>query len=112
MASNFLATILDAATELLLKAGLDASIVPQMLMPLVQGTLQNVNKFDAGKALTGPVARGDKMSVAKHLEALRQLPELRDLYTSLAIRSLHIAKRENHLAEEKIKSLEALLEDK
>ena len=111
MASNFLATILDAATELLLKAGLDASIVPQMLMPLVQGTLQNVNKFDAGKALTGPVARGDKTSVAKHLEALRQLPELRDLYSSLAIRSLQIAKRENHLAEEKIKSLEALLGD-
>jgi predicted short-subunit dehydrogenase-like oxidoreductase (DUF2520 family) len=109
MASNFLATILDAATELLLKAELSASIVPQILMPLVQGTLQNVNKFDAATALTGPVARGDETSVAKHLEALQQLPDLHDLYVCVAKRSLQVAKRKKYLPEEKIKALEDLL---
>lgn len=109
MASNFLASILDTAAEVLAAAGLPKADIPQILMPLVQGTLQNVNKFDAGKALTGPVVRGDKTSVAKHLEALEKLPQLRDLYISVASRSLQIAKRENYLSEEKIKALEALL---
>ena len=109
MASNFLATLLDTATTLLSRAGLDDSMAPQVLMPLVQGTLQNVNKFDAGTALTGPVARGDEKSLTKHLEALHKYPELRDFYTTMAYRSLQIAKREKYLSEERIKALEALL---
>jgi predicted short-subunit dehydrogenase-like oxidoreductase (DUF2520 family) len=109
IASNFLVTLLDTASELLSKAGLADSMVSQVLMPLVQGTLQNVNKFDAGKALTGPVARGDKTSIVMHLEALHNFPELRALYTTLAYRSLQIAKREHYLSEEKIKAMEALL---
>jgi predicted short-subunit dehydrogenase-like oxidoreductase (DUF2520 family) len=109
MASNFLSTLLDTATELLSQAGLTDSTAPLVLMPLVKGTLQNVNKFDAGTSLTGPVARGDEKSIAKHLEALHKLPELRDLYTTIAYRSLQIAKREKYLSEEKIKALEALL---
>jgi len=109
MASNLLATLLDTATELLSQAGLPKSMAPQVLMPLVQGTLQNVNKFDAGTALTGPVARGDETSITKHLEALHKLPELRELYATIAYRSLQIAKREKYLSEEKFKALEALL---
>lgn len=112
MASNFMATILDAAEELLLKAGLDAHIVPRILMPLVQGTLQNVNKFDAENAMTGPVARGDITSVEKHLESLRGLPEFHDLYISIAKRSLQIARRKKSLPEEKIRAMEAMLADK
>ena len=109
MASNFLATLLDTATGLLSRAGLDDSMASQILMPLVQGTLQNVNKFDAGSALTGPVARGDEKSLKKHLEALHEFPELRDLYATMAYRSLQIAKRKNCLSGDKIKALEALL---
>lgn len=112
MASNFLATLLDTAMELLSQAGLADSTASQVLMPLVQGTLQNVNKFDAGTALTGPVVRGDEKSIAKHLEALHKLPELRDLYTTIAYRSLQIAKREDKMSEEKFRALKALLEGK
>jgi predicted short-subunit dehydrogenase-like oxidoreductase (DUF2520 family) len=112
MASNFIATLLDTAAKLLSQAGLADSMASQVLMPLVQGTLQNVNKFDAGTALTGPVARGDQKSITKHLEALNKHPELRELYKTIARQSLQITKREGFLSEEKIKTLEALLEDK
>lgn len=109
MASNLLATLLDTAAELLDQAGLSGFTAAQVLMPLIKGTLQNVNKLDAGKALTGPVARGDETSVSKHLETLQKQPEIRHLYATLALRSLRIAKREKYLSEEKIKALEALL---
>lgn len=112
MASNFLATLLDTATEVLSQIGLSKSTASQVLFPLVQGTLQNVNKFNAGTALTGPVTRGDEKTIAKHLEALQKYPELRNLYAIIAYRSLQIAKREKNLTDEKIKILEALLGDK
>jgi predicted short-subunit dehydrogenase-like oxidoreductase (DUF2520 family) len=112
IASNFLVTLLDTATQLLSQAGLDDSMASRVLMPLVQGTLQNVNKFNAETALTGPVARGDHHSIAKHLEALQKLPDLHGLYKTMAKQSLQIAKRERSLSEEKIKALEDLLADK
>lgn len=112
MASNFLATLLDTAAELLSQAGLADSTASQVLMPLVQGTLQNVKKFDAGTALTGPIVRGDEKSIAKHLKALSKHPELRDLYSTIAYQSLQIAKREGKMPEEKFKALKALLEGK
>lgn len=112
MASNFLVTLLDTATELLIEAGLDESTAPLVLFPLVQGTLQNVKKFDAGAALTGPVVRGDMRSVAEHLQGLDKQPDIRSLYLSLANRTLRIAKRKKSLSAEKIKALEALLAGK
>jgi len=109
MASNFLATLLDTAKELLMQAGLADSTASHVLLPLVQGTLQNVKKFDASTALTGPVVRGDAESIAKHLEALGKLPDIRDLYIKMAYQSLRIAKREKRLSAEKFKALKALL---
>jgi predicted short-subunit dehydrogenase-like oxidoreductase (DUF2520 family) len=109
MTSNFLATLLDTATALLEQAGLAKSMANHVLLPLVQGTLQNVKNFDAGKALTGPIVRGDTESIKEHLEALDKLPEIRDLYLKIAHRSLQIVKREKKLSGEKFKALEALL---
>jgi predicted short-subunit dehydrogenase-like oxidoreductase (DUF2520 family) len=112
MVSNFLATLLDTATELLSQVGLTKSEASQVLLPLVQGTLQNVKKFDASTALTGPIVRGDEESVARHLEALKKHPELHDLYIKMAYRTLQIAKREKKMPEEKFKALKSLLEGK
>ena len=109
VASNFLATLLDMATRMLILAGLDDSTASSILVPLVQGTLQNVKKFDSGTAMTGPVVRGDEESIAMHLEALGRMPEIRNLYAKMAYQSLQIAKREKKLSAEKIKALEALL---
>ncbi len=109
IASNFLTTLLDTATELLSHGGLTNSEASQVLYPLVQGTLQNVKKFSAGKALTGPVVRGDEVTIAKHLDALRNYSELRELYIKIAHRSLQIAKREKILSADKLKSMEVLL---
>jgi predicted short-subunit dehydrogenase-like oxidoreductase (DUF2520 family) len=112
MASNFMATLLDLASDLLKKAGLDDFSASQLLMSLVQGTLQNVKKFDAGHALTGPVARGDEATIAMHLDALQTHPGARTLYIQMTKQSLQIVKRDKKLSAEKIKALETLLEGK
>jgi predicted short-subunit dehydrogenase-like oxidoreductase (DUF2520 family) len=112
MASNFVVTLLDSAISLLEKTGLTRTTASEILFPLVQGTLQNVKKFDASSALTGPIVRGDEDSVQKHLKALETFADVRELYEKLALHTLYFAKREKKISETKFKVLKALLEQK
>jgi predicted short-subunit dehydrogenase-like oxidoreductase (DUF2520 family) len=66
MASNHLVALLGAVERVAASAGvpLDA------FLDLVRGTVDNVAVLGPEGALTGPVARGDWDTVARHLEAL------------------------------------------
>ena len=66
MASNHLVALLGAVERVASEAGvpLDA------FLDLVRGTVDNVEVLGAAAALTGPVARGDWETVARHLVAL------------------------------------------
>jgi len=85
MASNFLVTLEESAADLLSAAGVLNS--REVLAPLVLRTA--ANWADAGAAaLTGPIARGDSETVARHRDALtKTAPELRRLYDVLAERT-------------------------
>ena len=75
MASNFLVTLHDAAARLLD----DAGAPPEALTPLMERTI--ANDFD----LTGPIARGDRTTVERHLAAIHaEEPGLEPLYAALA----------------------------
>lgn len=80
MASNFLVTLEVAAERVAATAGLSR----EDLLPLVQATVDNWAALGAA-ALTGPIARGDHETVARHREALAErAPDLLDLYDTLA----------------------------
>ncbi len=89
MASNFLVTLEESATMLLERAGVDDA--RHLLAPLVLRTAANwAERGEA--ALTGPIARGDERTVARHSEALAALaPELVDAYEALAARTRDLA---------------------
>jgi len=75
IASNFLVTLHRAASTLLL----DAAVPPQALEPLMRRTIEN------GFELTGPIARGDDVTVRRHLDAIRQRePGLEAMYVALS----------------------------
>ncbi len=112
IASNFFVVLLDTASSLLQQVGLQEEQSFQVLLPLVKGTLHNVKKFDIHASLTGPVIRGDKASVEKHLEALRKFPPFYEMYRRLAFQALEIASRKGKLSFQKIKALKDLLEGK
>ncbi len=88
IASNFLVALEESAAQLL------GGITPgarELLVPLVLRTAANWSERGAD-ALTGPIARGDEATVARHLEALRErAPELVPLYEALAERTRAIA---------------------
>jgi predicted short-subunit dehydrogenase-like oxidoreductase (DUF2520 family) len=85
IASNFLVALEESAADLLERIGIEDA--RDLLAPLVLTTA--ANWADRGReALTGPIARGDHETVARHTEALAEhAPELLPLYEALAERT-------------------------
>ena len=81
IASNHLVALLGQAARVADAAG----VPPEALLPLVRATVDNVDALGPADALTGPVARGDGDTVARHLDALPA--DERAAYRALAARS-------------------------
>jgi predicted short-subunit dehydrogenase-like oxidoreductase (DUF2520 family) len=77
VASNHLVALLGQVERL---AG-DAGVPLAAFLPLVRGTVENVSELGPAAALTGPVARGDDDTIARHVDALPA--DERDTYRAL-----------------------------
>ena len=81
IASNFVVTLEAAAERLAATAGVDR----ELLAPLVRAAVEHWAHLGAEAALTGPIARGDEVTVARQREAVEQrTPELLALFDALA----------------------------
>ena len=81
-----------------------------MLMPLIRGTVENLERVGLPQALTGPIGRGDVSTVEHHLEALRrQMPDLLRVYSILGERAAEVGAQKGTLdAEGRKRILEML----
>jgi predicted short-subunit dehydrogenase-like oxidoreductase (DUF2520 family) len=107
IASNYLIALLAFAVRLMMDTGVSESDAIEALIPLMKGTLDNLDHLGVGHALTGPIARGDADTVRLHLTRLS--PSDRPLYCGLGLELLRVA-RAAGLDSEKANELEALLE--
>jgi predicted short-subunit dehydrogenase-like oxidoreductase (DUF2520 family) len=89
IASNHLVALLGQAVRVAEAAGVPA----EALLPLVRTSVENVDALGAPDALTGPVARGDADTVARHLDALPA--DERDAYRALAREALRLSGRDD-----------------
>jgi predicted short-subunit dehydrogenase-like oxidoreductase (DUF2520 family) len=81
IASNFLVTLEAAAEQLMETAGGDR----ELLVPLVRATVENWARLGSHGALTGPIARGDELTVARQRQAVAErTPELLPLFDAMA----------------------------
>ena len=79
IAANFLITLQWAAARLLRDAGVD----PAVVLPLARAALDNWATLGPA-AITGPVARGDRGTVAAHRRAVAErTPDLLSMYDAL-----------------------------
>ena len=89
IASNFLVALETSAEDLLAAAGIEDG--RRLLAPLVLRTAANWAEHGSG-ALTGPIARGDEVTIQRQREAIEEVaPELADIYRALAERTRAIA---------------------
>jgi len=101
LACNNLVTLLDAAAGLWTDLGLTKEEGLRALLPLVRGTVENLEAIGLPDALTGPISRGDVGTIDRNLAALEAAsPETADLYVALARRTIPIAREKGTLSEE------------
>jgi predicted short-subunit dehydrogenase-like oxidoreductase (DUF2520 family) len=97
-ASNFVVTLVDYAVDLLVRAGVPPAQALPALLPLLRGTVANLEVVGLPGALTGPIARGDAVTLERHMEALRSAPgDLVRLYRELARKNVELALRKGTL---------------
>jgi predicted short-subunit dehydrogenase-like oxidoreductase (DUF2520 family) len=66
--------LVEAAAEILTRIGFPRRRAVQTLLPLMRQMLDNFEALGAAASWTGPLARGDYSTVAKHVKALRNHP--------------------------------------
>ncbi|CCH27694.1 DUF2520 domain-containing protein [Actinosynnema sp. NPDC047251] len=108
--ANHLITLVADCADLLRSAGIgDAE---RMLGPLLSAALDNVLRH-GDRALTGPVARGDAGTVAKHLRVLAsEAPDTLDPYRVLARRTADRAEAAGLLKPDPAADVRTTLEDR
>jgi len=85
--SNYVAALLDIAEKLI---GIEG--VRDDLAALARSAIDNWAAHTDAQRFTGPAARGDAEVIERHLSALRDRPELAEIYRLLAARIVATAK--------------------
>ena len=108
--SNYLVTLMDQGLSYLESIGINSEEGFKAMLPLINGTIENIRMLGTGAALTGPVSRGDVNTIVNHMETInRELPDRLEFYRMMAVRTLELAKREKLKNSDKIHQLEILL---
>jgi predicted short-subunit dehydrogenase-like oxidoreductase (DUF2520 family) len=92
IASNFVVTLEWMAERVAASAGIEAADARRMLAPLVRRTVDNWAALGPQAALTGPVARGDEVTVARQRRAIADAaPDLLPLFDALVDQTRELA---------------------
>lgn len=101
-ASPLLTALLAATERVAVAAGINRKAAQKRMLPILHQTLANYARLGAPESFSGPIARGDVATVEKHLATLRNIPDARDIYLSLARAALRDLPAKNRAALEQL----------
>ena len=111
MGSNYLVTLVKLATELWDDFGLSREDAVRALLPLIKGTINNIETVGLPACLTGPISRGDSGTVQKHVRDLeKHHPDILKTYCELGLKTIPIALEKGRIDARKAKEIEAVLQ--
>lgn len=93
MISNMMIGLYEKSLQMFLDCGFEREKARKLVEPLVAGNVTKMLADDSKEALTGPIERGDKVTIERHLQQLTR--EEKELYQILGRELLHIAKKKN-----------------
>ena len=109
-ACNYLVTLVKLALDLWQGFGVSSKEATRALLPLLEGTINNIKNIGLPDCLTGPVARGDLGTIERHLSALEaKSPSLLITYKELGLQTIPIALAKGKINEQKAEEMKALL---
>jgi predicted short-subunit dehydrogenase-like oxidoreductase (DUF2520 family) len=114
MASNYLVALMDAVLAVAKEAGIEAKAAWPAFRPLVEATLRNIAALGPAGALTGPIARGDAQTVARHVAAIASCPGARKkgldrVYRAMGQSAVGLALRKGTIGPRVARELETIL---
>jgi len=111
LACNYMVTLVKLATDLWQSFDVPQEKATKALVPLLRGTLHNIETIGIPQCLTGPIARGDIGTINKHLDALEAAaPHLLSTYRELGRQTIPIAAAKGKIDELQARELQAVLE--
>jgi predicted short-subunit dehydrogenase-like oxidoreductase (DUF2520 family) len=109
-ACNYLVTLVKLAVDLWQNFGVSSEDATRALLPLLEGTVNNIGNVGLPGCLTGPVARGDLGTIQRHLTALEaRSPSLLSMYSELGLYTIPISLAKGKIDERKAQEMQALL---
>ena len=110
IASNYMVTLVKLSTDLWQTFNVPTSQATKALMPLLRGTLNNIDNVGIPQCLTGPIARGDTGTIKKHLNALQKgAPAVLSTYCELGLQTIPIALAKGRISQQQAEELAAIL---
>jgi len=105
IACNYMVTLVKMAADLWQAFGASAQAT-QALLPLLRGTVNNIENVGLPNCLTGPIARGDLGTIRKHLDALeKRAPTIAPTYRDLGLQTVPIALSKGKIDKQKAEDL-------
>ena len=90
---NYLVALLETGIRGYEKSGFKRDDAMRVMEPLVRETLDNVFRLGTAEALTGPIARGDHVVVARQVDALEAWdPRVAAIYKNLGVVAVELAR--------------------
>src|SRR6266567_364247 len=106
----FVIALVQETIALWKKLGIAEADALAALLPLLRGTVDNVERLGAAGGLGSAVARGDLGTIRRHLDALAEsAPDSLELYRILSLRTIPLALAKGTLKPETAKEIAALL---
>jgi len=110
IACNYLVTLVKLATDLWQTFNIPPRQATQALLPLIRGTIHNIDTVGIPQCLTGPIARGDTGTIKKHLDALQEVaPALVSAYQELGRQTIPLALAKGRINQKQAQELQAIL---
>jgi len=110
IACNYLVTLVKLATDLWQTFNIPTQQATQALLPLIRGTIHNIDTVGIPQCLTGPIARGDTGTIKKHLEALQKVaPAILPTYRELGLQTIPIALAKGRINQKQAQELQELM---
>ena len=110
VASNYLVSLLSVVESIYQSIGISEKDAKKAYLPLIYGSLKNIELSGSIQALTGPIARGDSGTVQKHVDAINaHLPQYAFLYSSLGLVTINVAREKGTLSLKQAKIISDIL---
>ena len=104
--SNYFVALVHYGLKFYQALGADKKEALKAVLPLIKGTLHNIETLGIPDALTGPIMRGDAETVRDHLAAMqKRAPELIGLYKELARQTVEVARDKGSIDQQKAEEL-------